>query len=362
MKFSVIVAFKNRDRERVRYFLDSLQWQQELSFEVIFVNQGSEASVNEWLEPLVSTYTFVRYIFNYSEGLLWNKSNALNIGIKSAVGEYVVIADIDVVFGREFLQKVTGYLTPGIFTTHNAFYLTEEFKIKDIATLFPSGPINAVTENFIGVCIAGKDAFVRINGYDEYYLLWGAEDIDIINRLELVGEKRVHLSSKAMPIYHQWHSTNAPAKPSLWYLTMMSHLFDSNATKKTCIDWGKRYLPNDRPVLKLIRENSLTEKFTKIEFWEGQVLLFFNSFLKKFYQLATGEAAFVEYKVDTEVKTQTKGWKLFGKRQIENELISKKDVVDFLQYFIGTNRRLIRDYYLKVEEEKIIFYFIKNQG
>ena len=45
MKFSIVVAFKNRDQKRVQFFLDSLKWQTENDFQLIFINQGSDENV-----------------------------------------------------------------------------------------------------------------------------------------------------------------------------------------------------------------------------------------------------------------------------------------------------------------------------
>src|SRR4051794_35585564 len=153
MKFSIVVAFRNRDQKRVRFFLDSLQWQSCKDFELIFVNQGSDEQVCEWVEELVGQYPFVHYIYNFSRGLLWNKSNALNIGIQAAIGSYIVIADIDIIFSPDFLEKITPHLTPGIFTTHNAFYLPENYKLKEIRSLFLIDKYKVCTEKFIGLCI-----------------------------------------------------------------------------------------------------------------------------------------------------------------------------------------------------------------
>src|SRR5213080_966339 len=114
MKFSIVVAFRNRDANRVRFFLDSLKWQSHKDFELIFVNQGSDEHVCEWVEELVGRYSFVHYIYNCSRGHLWNKSNALNIGIRAAIGSYIVIADIDIIFSPDFLEKISALLTPGI--------------------------------------------------------------------------------------------------------------------------------------------------------------------------------------------------------------------------------------------------------
>jgi glycosyltransferase involved in cell wall biosynthesis len=363
MKFSIVVAFRNRDEKRVRFFLDSLQWQSRKDFELIFVNQGSDEHVCEWVEELVGRYSFVHYIYNFSRGHLWNKSNALNIGIQAAIGSYIVIADIDIIFSPDFLENITPYLTPGIFTTHNAFYLPENYKLKEIGSLFQTDHYKICKDQFIGLCIASKEFFLNIDGYDEFYLVWGAEDDDIIKRLESAGLKRMHLSAQLMKIYHQWHPSGAPNKPDLWYLTMVTYLFRENKDKSEGCLRGIVLGQKDRPILRFINESDSCKSGTKLEFWEDQPLLFFNPFIKKFYQLSSGETAYLVYQLgssELERKGNNFFSDLFTKKQIEKEKLREKDIIGFLEYFVGVNRPRLKDYYLRYSDNCVQFALIKR--
>ena len=114
MKYSFIVAYKNRDEKRVKLFLESVQNQSITDFELLFINQGSDAVVNIWVEKLVAEYDFITYYHTRSEGFLWNKSNALNIGIKAAKGEYIIVADIDLIFLPDYLDNISKLIKPGL--------------------------------------------------------------------------------------------------------------------------------------------------------------------------------------------------------------------------------------------------------
>lgn len=52
--------------------------------------------------------------------------------------------------------------------------------------------------------------FVKINGFDEEFVGWGAEDDDVGRRLYAAGAVPC-VGVRACVVYHQWHATRAPA-------------------------------------------------------------------------------------------------------------------------------------------------------
>ena len=49
-----------------------------------------------------------------------------------------------------------------------------------------------------------KDDFIRVNGYDEYFEGWGAEDGDFGFRLNMLGLRKLSLKFAGI-VYHLWH-------------------------------------------------------------------------------------------------------------------------------------------------------------
>mgnify|MGYP000592446892 CR=1 FL=1 len=98
MLISIVYAFRNRDSNRVKASLFSLSEQSQQNFEVLFLDYGSEESYSLSVKEVVEQFPFTSYHYIAHQGLLWNKSKALNYGIKQAKGEYVFIADVDIVF------------------------------------------------------------------------------------------------------------------------------------------------------------------------------------------------------------------------------------------------------------------------
>lgn len=200
---SIIYAHRNRDLKRIRVSFDSLQNQHQENFEVIFVDYGShQALVNE-IEQIGKEYSFVKIFHLPVPQVLWNKSKALNFGIKKAKGEFIFIADIDLIFHPETsllwqrLQDPRQYfLFPlGYLGEKESQQLSGKYLFKDLK---PSrfGEVN-------GMILTSRKSLFEVNGYDEFYHFYGAEDVDVLARLENAGYYRVKQNEKFF--YHIWH-------------------------------------------------------------------------------------------------------------------------------------------------------------
>jgi glycosyltransferase involved in cell wall biosynthesis len=364
----------------VRLFLDSVSRQSYKSFELIFVNQGSDEAVNEWLVPLLSTFPFVRYYYSDTRGQFFNKSNALNIGIKSAFGEFIVIADIDIVLPIEFLEKANRKITTDIFLTHSAYYLPEKFCVNAIEDIYDCGASVAVYERFIGLCVASRKAFQEINGYDEYYLFWGGEDDDIIFRMEKSGIKRQHIPAKEAPVYHQWHSSHAPDHPTPWYLETINYLYLESKSTLPKNSIGHLIETSQRILLEKIDQKS---EFKSFELF-GNSSLQFNLFVIGFEEMKSGEFGQFEFpirplaqipmgrkqkvidKVNILLQKFNFPYSIEKNGSLERNLnlISEKNArerwKEFILFFVGKNRNLFADYYLIDSEERLVLFFEKK--
>src|SRR5437868_8649576 len=103
---SFIVAYRNRDLNRVRSLLDSLEKQSLKTFEVIFVDYGSDKNISAELNSILRKYNFASYHFLNTRGQNWNRGKCLNYGFRKASGDYIFTCDIDFVFAPEFLNKL----------------------------------------------------------------------------------------------------------------------------------------------------------------------------------------------------------------------------------------------------------------
>ena len=198
---SIIYPFRNRNKERVRISLDSLQAQTNKNFIVYFVDYGSEAGKAKEVKELCSKFGFVTYTYHPTRFQPWNKSKALNSIIKKLDTDFCFIADVDIIFHPKFiarsfeLQEVkktvyfqVGFLEPG----------QEKREITDFNFFRKS------TEGATGLSMFPVKILKKLRGFDEFYHFWGAEDTDMHVRLRNAGYE-IEYYDKEVLMLHQWH-------------------------------------------------------------------------------------------------------------------------------------------------------------
>ncbi len=210
---SIVFAHRNRGKDRIRITFESLQRQQLQNFEVIFVDYGSEDVLVLKLQDLAAKFDFVKVHSLKTSQLLWNKSKALNYGIKKANGEYVFIADTDLVFHpktTEFLQNI---LAPEKFLLFKLGYLArdESQKLKTEYNFDDLKPARFGKVN--GMILTSRESLLKVSGLDEFFHFYGAEDEDLFIRLEHAGYRR-EANAKSY-FYHNWHKSFSGSEDEL---------------------------------------------------------------------------------------------------------------------------------------------------
>lgn len=200
---SIVFAYRNRDIDRIRISMNSLSVQSNKDFEVIFVDYGSEPETSETLLDLFNNYRFIQYHYLNVKHQLWNKSRALNFGIKKASGSHIFIADVDLVFHPGVVEKFLSLSTPGEFYLFKMGYLnpTESSKLSKNFSFDELKPQRYGEVN--GMILAPKENFFRINGFDEFFHFYGSEDIDLYSRLKNGGFSSNFVQD--VYFYHNWH-------------------------------------------------------------------------------------------------------------------------------------------------------------
>lgn len=201
--FSIIYAHRNRDLCRIKASLSSLRKQRLQNFEVIFVDYGSREILVNQLQEFLNSIPFVTFHPLPVQQLLWNKSKALNYGIKEANGEYIFIADVDLIFHPETTKMWVGLVNPYKFYLFTLGYLNQRVT-DNLSGINSFESLNA--ERFGGVngmILTSKDNLLKVNGLDEFFHFYGAEDEDLFARLENAGFNRELNEVKFY--YHQWH-------------------------------------------------------------------------------------------------------------------------------------------------------------
>jgi len=354
---SIIVGYRNRELERVKRSMDSIAAQTCTNFELIFVDYGSDIEISKSVKVLIESYQFAKYIYIDTRGMFWNRAHALNIGAKNVKGDILLFYDIDLIISSSFLEDLASIKFEDTFYTFSCFYLPQDFNYK--LNLFSAG-IHC-EQNYVGLHAIKKDLFVSINGFDEYFMVWGGEDDDLYMRLSKKGLKRQHMNTSKYKIFHQWHSIESPNSPSFWYLEMVQYLSNKKFNSEPyatellkIVSLSDRLLLKDRHSLKY-------DLIIEVNSYSG--FLVYNGLIDGM-QDPNIHSIFFCYK--DEVNSNAKKNKLTNifiwkkKSKTRSRLITKKDVELFIQYIIGKNRTIIFDYFIEYEENDLRLFVVKK--
>jgi len=245
---SILYAYRNRDAERVKYSLDSLVKQTNTNFKVIFLDYGSNLDTANEIKGLISNYNFVTYIYSFSEFQPWSRAKAINIGLRNITTDYVFTADVDMIFSPNFISKLHELKNP-----LKAYYFKVGFLNKKESKSnknFQDYSVDFTT----GVGAQGLSLFYiksleKIRGYDEFLHFWGAEDIDIHERLIRTGIESIFYNDEVL-LLHQWHKSYRRSETNILSKDLQlqgvvklnhQHLLSNQKNKVTVVNnekWG----------------------------------------------------------------------------------------------------------------------------
>jgi glycosyltransferase involved in cell wall biosynthesis len=202
-KYTIIYAYRNRDVELVRLSLLSLERQSLKNFEVQFIDYGSTDNYVNQVKAVIDDFSFVNYHYVAHQGLLWNKSKAINYGITNTNTDYIVIADVDVLFEPNFIKQLETLAKPTQFSLFKIGYLPKETTSENIEkTAFELLKPKHYGDTF-GIGLFSKEALLKIKGLDTFFHFYGSEDEDLNNRLKVAGYE-LNRCKEAL-LLHQWH-------------------------------------------------------------------------------------------------------------------------------------------------------------
>lgn len=281
---TILFAYRNRDLDRIDLAMESLKIQTNSGFNVLFIDYGSEDKYSIPLKKLIGKYSFAKYHYVAHPGLLWNKSKAFNYGIRISQSDYILTADIDLIFHPETIDFLHTLLDLSTFTLFKYGYMpsgltSERIRNKSFSELEVShyGEVN-------GVGLYSKQALEMINGFDEFYHFYGLEDEDLFLRLELAGVKKQRENKDLFR--HQWHPrypakddeilTISPRLKNAMRINQQHYFFckeSGNSIPSNQNQWGYIFKKED------LKNLSNPDFSYKIENSAAAVLHFMNEFL-----------------------------------------------------------------------------------
>ncbi|PKP25187.1 MAG: glycosyl transferase family 2 [Bacteroidetes bacterium HGW-Bacteroidetes-2] len=201
---TILYAYRNREAQRVQLSLQSLQQQTTQNFEVVFVDYGSEPDFAKAVQDVVESFAFATYYYVAHPGLLWNKSKALNYGIRQTKTPFILIADVDLLFAPNAVAVFKVLTHKKTFSLFQVGYLPKSISLKEIeATPFERLTPKHTGDTF-GIGLFSKDALEKVLGLDEFFHFYGSEDEDLNARLLQAG---FGLFREPQTLFlHIWHS------------------------------------------------------------------------------------------------------------------------------------------------------------
>jgi glycosyltransferase involved in cell wall biosynthesis len=263
--------------------LNSLKQQSIQSFNVILVDYGSDKKYAEALETLVSGFDFLELITCPVSGQLWNKCRAINMALKQATTPYFLVGDIDLIFHPDFIKIALSIASSKVLYFKYGFLSEKESLLEknfEDYQVYIQG-----NEEITGTTLFPTDKLLEVNGYDEFYHGWGAEDTDIHIRLKGLG-LAIEFYNKDILIKHQWHPKAYRSKQSTSpyhsNLERINHCY-MNMTQSCkrvkanlAQDWGMIPLKNEYD--KLLETLDHTINIKPIDFEFSSLLAQFKNF------------------------------------------------------------------------------------
>ena len=219
MKTLTVVA-SNRDRldlefNITKFFIKSLENQSNKDFEVLIADGGSKnyEELKEFFEsrecePLIQ-------MVQEPLGEKFERSKMNNVGVRNARTPYIMTTDVDLFFGKEFVEELLSKVDITTFVESRTMYWKKGFAMR-----MYSGELDPF--NDLERCKVGRtkkrttaggcqcahiDQWNKVRGFNESFIGWGSEDSDLYTRMRKSGAKIKWMGEVkgSLKLFHQPH-------------------------------------------------------------------------------------------------------------------------------------------------------------
>lgn len=223
-KISLIIPIYKK-KEFIEAVLHSINFQTYKNFEVIVTEDDN--SLGKFIKDLQKNLNY-KLIHIQQEDKGYRRNTALNNGVKISTGNLIVVIDQDCMIHPKFLEEYAKNYNKADLFTGRRFNLgkkysekilkTKERKFNLVELLISDSPkkkfLDALyipwlpfkrNSRVLGSNFAIKKEFLKkINGFNEDYIGYGLEDVDLEKRVEMAGGIRISMKNKAIQ-YHLYH-------------------------------------------------------------------------------------------------------------------------------------------------------------
>lgn len=233
---SIIIPFYKKINDFRRVLPKNAHFFQRNGIEVLIILD--EPSEEEPLLDLIDQYPFINFkiIINRIDHKWRNPSKVLNVGIKAASNNHVMVLSPEVELVNDVIYKLKYIVTyyPGTFATGVVAFIDHDDNIAELTN---------VKWMHYGSIMVEKNSLMLINGYDENFQKWGGDDDLIRKRLELLGLKKMEVLD-AKTVHREdesdGHNTRN-LKGSQMSIRYLKNIFYPKKMILNNEDWGKDF-------------------------------------------------------------------------------------------------------------------------
>ncbi|MDX1477597.1 MAG: glycosyltransferase family 2 protein [Saprospiraceae bacterium] len=197
--------------------------------EVVIADDGSTESTAEVIRALRDQFSVpLHHIRQEDEG--FRVARVRNLGASKASGRYLIFVDGDMLLHRQFVRSHLALRKPGHFLHGPRVLLSDELARDLLRGKLPprfgvlqagvTNRLNMLHSLFLSRLISHRssswqsracnlslyrDAFEKVNGFNEDFVGWGKEDSELAYRLTLAGIRKVNLRLAGVA-YHLGHA------------------------------------------------------------------------------------------------------------------------------------------------------------
>lgn len=230
MEVSLVVSTYNRP-DALRIYLEGVRRQTRFPDEIIIGDDGSTDETRQMIEEIKKEFPIpIIHLWHEDDG--FRKAKMRNKCLAKANGDYIIETDGDIFMHPKFIADHLRLAEKGYYVKGGRVNLgkelTEEIcKSGKWRRIYPwtkgieSKPENGFRLKLLSLYLAPRyrqnaspglgcnmsywrEDFIKINGYDEFFVGWGGEDWDFAHRLLRSGLKKRYLKFAGI-VYHLWH-------------------------------------------------------------------------------------------------------------------------------------------------------------
>lgn len=224
IKISLIIPIYKK-KDFIEAVLESINYQTYRNFEVMVTEDDN--TLGDFINNLRSKLNY-KLTHIQQEDLGYRRNTALNNGVKNSSENLIVVIDQDCMLHPKFLEEYAKNFNNGDMFVGRRFNLGKKYtevvlknkirkfnffrliftdcRMKEIArgAYLPWLKVKRTTRCLGSNFGIKRELLLKLNGFDENYIGYGLEDVDIEKRVLMAGGKIFSMKNKAIQ-YHLYH-------------------------------------------------------------------------------------------------------------------------------------------------------------